>query len=134
MAKYVKQFRFYRELSDDEKTDLAQHPDNIELIKKIKNYPYDITMDALSTNSENLFRACLPIQKLGIQALPGTKFYLNFSPMTNPIIIGATGRFELDLTNSAAEITSLYFEKASLERINKISSACLIVDMVCEEG
>jgi hypothetical protein len=37
----------------------------------------------------------MPIVQLGIQSVPGTKFYLNGS--NNPIIIGNTGIYELDL-------------------------------------
>jgi len=45
--------------------------------------------------------------------LPGTKFNLNAN--LDPIIIGQSGMYELDLTNSSAILTSLTFEKDSLD-------------------
>jgi len=45
--------------------------------------------------------------------LPGTKFNLNAN--LDPIVVGVSGMYELDLTNSSAVITSLTFEKSSLD-------------------
>ena len=36
-----------------------------------------------------------PILQLGIQSLPGTKFYVNGNP--TPVLVGVTGIYELDL-------------------------------------
>jgi len=44
--------------------------------------------------------------------MPGTKFYLNKS--TNPVMIGYTGIYELDL-NGQIEISALNFDKASMD-------------------
>ena len=72
------------------------------------------------------------IIQLGIQALPGTKFNLNAN--LDPIIIGTSGMYELDLTNSSATITTLTFDKHSLDQINKNPDGYLIVDIVYQEG
>ena len=63
--------------------------------------------------SGTAFTDYTPIVQLGIQALPGTKFTLNTN--LDPIVIGTTGIYELDLTNSSAVITSLSFEQNSIQ-------------------
>ena len=72
----------------------------------------------------------MPISQLGIQALPGTKFYLNGS--NDPIIIGHTGIYELDL-EGLAEITALSFDAKSIEAINGNNNSFLIVDIIYEQ-
>lgn len=72
------------------------------------------------------------IEQLGIQTIPGVKFYLNDSP--DAIIIGSTGIYELDLTNKAV-ITALRFDKTSIENITRYGrDFLLLVDMVYKEG
>lgn len=110
MAKQVQQFRFY------------------SISEKSKNQPSSINVSNIVAGS--VFAPYTPITQLGIQALPGTKFYLNNS--TNPIIIGYTGIYELDL-EGIAEIHSLAFEKKSIEAINSINNASLIVDIIYEK-
>lgn len=109
MAKQIKQFRFYAE-------------------KDKRNYPEIISINNLCTGS--IFANYMPISQLGIQALPGTKFYLNNSFL--PIVIGYTGLYELDVDN-LAEITSLVFDNESINKINKTPETYLIVDIVYEE-
>lgn len=72
-----------------------------------------------------------PITQLGIQALPGTKFYLNSTSteITSPIIIGSTGIYELNI-EGISEITNLVFDGASLNNIGENNQAYLIVDIV----
>lgn len=108
MAKKVKQFRFYAHNSN-------------------KNYPNDISYRNLISGS--IFGDYKPIVQLGVQALPGTKFYLNGS--NNPIIIGHTGIYELDL-EGLSEITSLKFDSKSIEAINGNANSFLIVDIIYE--
>lgn len=67
------------------------------------------------------------IEQLGIQAIPGTKFYLNNSP--DPIIIGTTGIYELDLTNESS-ITDLRFHADSINNIKNNQSLSLLVDII----
>lgn len=109
MAKKIMQFRFY---SND---------------NRIQNQPSNISMATLVRGS--VFANYLPITQLGIQALPGTKFYLNNS--TSPILIGSTGIYELDLEGISA-ITDLRFDQASLNAININPNAYLIIDIISD--
>lgn len=94
-----------------------------------KNYPSTISLANLASGSiffpsdGNLHA----IQKLGIQTLPGVKFYLNSNP--KPIIVGATGIYELDLEGQA-EITALSFEVESLAIIDQLANGYIIVDAI----
>lgn len=110
MAKQVKQFRFY------------QH-NNTE-----KNYPSGIHYRNLTSGS--IFSDYMPITQLGIQSLPGTKFYLNQSQI--PIIIGHTGIYELNL-EGLSEITSLRFDPKSIDAISGNANSFLIVDIIYEK-
>ena len=83
MAKQIKQFRYYEQNSN-------------------KNYPNTISLSNLASGS--IFSKYVPIIQLGIQSLPGTKFYLNNS--NDPVIIGNTGIYELNL-NGLSEITAI---------------------------
>lgn len=65
------------------------------------------------------------IQQLGIQALPGTKFYINGS--NSPVLVGFSGLFNLDLTDQG-EITELRFDLNSLKYI-KNANSILIIDI-----
>lgn len=109
MAKKVKQYRYYG--SNDS-----------------RNWPSSVKYQTIVSGS--VFQKEMPVIQLGIQALPGTKFYLNNS--NNPIIIGYTGIYELNL-EGIAEVTSLAFDAKSVEAINKSSNAYLIVDVIYKE-
>ena len=71
------------------------------------------------------------IIQLGIQGLPGTKFYINES--IGPVILGYTGIYELDV-DGISTITSLKFDKKSIETINNNPNAHLIIDFIYESG
>lgn len=107
MAKQIMQFRYYAEQNG-------------------KNQPKNLSQPKLTSGS--IFSNYYPITQLGIQALPGTKFYLNNS--TTPIIIGSTGIYELDL-EGLSEINSLSFDATSISSINKNDNAYLIIDIIC---
>ena len=95
------------------------------------NYPAGLDANALV--SGEIFNNYTPITQLGIQALPGTIFYLNNNETrSNPIMLGYTGMYELNL-EGIAEINTLSFELQSLERISRVPGACLIIDVVFEE-
>lgn len=111
MAKQVKQFRYY-----------SEDVNNIN-----SNYPSNINKKTLV--SGETFAKYMPVSKLGIQSVPGTKFYLNNS--SSPIIIGHTGIFELDL-NEFTEIIALRFDAKSIQFINDNLNAYLIIDMIYE--
>lgn len=84
-----------------------------------------------------IFSAKLPILQLGIQALPGTKFYMNNSK--EPVIIGSTGIYELDLQGKA-EVNALAFDAKSIDVINNMNKSFpegngyLIVDIIYDDG
>lgn len=113
MAKQVKQFRYY----GDE--------------NRANNWPQGLSMRQLISGSA--FTSCIPILQLGIQALPGTEFYLNNPDDSNPIIIGNTGIYELDLSG-LSEIISLRFRQKSLQLISENKNAHLIIDIIYEDG
>ncbi len=69
-----------------------------------------------------------PILQLGIQGPPGTEFYLNGS--NEPIKIGASGIFDLDIKNNA-RITELTFNSSSLSKITN-DGQYIIVDIIYE--
>ena len=52
------------------------------------------SLSSLDLSSGTAFVDYMPIVQLGIQALPGTKFNLNTN--LDPIIVGASGMYELD--------------------------------------
>lgn len=112
MAKVVKQYRYYN--AEDS-----------------KNQPQsEISLQTLETGSVFFSESGLAaITQLGIQTLPGTKFYLNNAK--KPIIVGATGIYELEL-EGISEINSLFFDKDSLETIEEVGNAYLIVDALYE--
>lgn len=110
MAKQIKQFRYYEQGS-------------------AKNYPSNISAANLASGS--IFSKFMPVIQLGIQSLPGTKFYLNNS--NDPVIIGNTGIYELNL-NGLSEITAIEFERQSINAITANQNAYLIVDILYEDG
>lgn len=117
MAKKIKQFRYYAE------NDTNANPNYT------RNYPDSISARNLVSGS--IFATSTPIVQLGIQALPGTRFFLNGNQY--PIIIGNTGIYELDLQGQG-EITALSFESRSINAIKENENAYLIVDIIYEEG
>ena len=126
MIKKVKQFRFFGDSNlifnsnDQEQQTYHQMDDN--------------QPDGLSSNdlmSGEIFKSFLPIIQLGVQTLPGVKFHLNTN--LDPIIVGSSGIYELDLTDSSVKITYISFEQKSLELINNSPDGYLIIDIVYQE-
>lgn len=113
MARVVKQYRFY----NDNDT--------------VRNQPSGINRDNLRNGVIFDSPSCYPILQLGIQALPGTKFYLNSS--IDPVVVGFTGIYELDLDNQA-EIVKLTFEKKSIDAIANNANGYLIIDVLYDDG
>ena len=121
MANKIKQFRYYNDTN------------NLG-----KNSPSVVTIDGADTNvsythyvSGVVFGECFPILQFGIQSLPGTKFYLNNG--NDPIIIGSTGIYELDLEGQT-EITQIQMDGGSMKTINDNDSAYLIIDIIYDNG
>lgn len=111
MAYLVKQFRYYNNNSE-------------------KNQPSDLQSSALING--DVFAQYAPIVQLGVQGLPGTKFEVNASP--EPILIGSTGIYELDLHDKAT-ISSLRFAADSVKTIQNgfdNNTSFLIVDIIYE--
>jgi hypothetical protein len=118
MANKIKQYRYYNE--DD----------------TINNQPVYLSdgntpVKAIHYVNGDVFGNCYPILQLGIQAIPGTKFYLNEA--SEPVIIGATGIYELDLGGDT-EISKIQFEARSMRMINESQNAYLIVDIIYDNG
>ena len=88
MIRKVYQFRYYNEGSDKN-----YHPD-------MGKEEYD-KINAENLQSGEAFNTYMPVKQLGIQSIPGTKFYLNYS--SDSIMIGSTGIYEIEL-NSLVEI------------------------------
>lgn len=110
MAKRIKQFRFFST------TDTTHNTPNTNFQTLV---------------SGNLFSDILPILQLGIQALPGTKFYVNSS--TSPVIVGVTGVYEMNLQDNT-QITSLSFDGNSLQAISNSSTGGLIIDVTYDNN
>ena len=112
MAKHIMQFRYY----NDEQGN--------------NNQPEGLKAKNLAETENNVFNKYTPITQLGIQALPGTRFFLNEN-IEGPVIIGSTGIYELDL-EGISKINSLRFDPKSLELIANNPNAFLIVDVIYE--
>lgn len=111
MAKRIQQVRYYGDNNS-------------------KNQPTSLTGNELRTGS--IFSNYIPIRQLGIQTLPGVKFYVNDSP--SPIIVGATGIYELDI-DGLADITGLSFDTTAINLIKASPSTnYLLVDLIYEDG
>lgn len=97
-----------------------------------KTWPTNLSQNALTDiNSSGYFNKYFPISQLGIQALPGTKFYLNNNyEQAHPIIIGNSGVYELNL-EGIGEINELKFDAASIRTI--ANTGHLIIDIVYGE-
>lgn len=105
MANTIQQYRFYEKSSP-------------------KNYMIEDVKDLITGD---FLKKKIPIIQLGIQALEGTRFYLN--GQTEPIIIGESGIFELEL-DGVTEISKIQFDCASLDAIIKDKNATLIIDTI----
>lgn len=111
MAKRIMQFRYYDETNGN-------------------NQPSGINIDNLSSSTNSIFDGYKSITQLGIQALPGTRFFLN-NNTDGPIVIGSTGIYELEL-EGISSIEALRFERASLNSIRDNPNVGLIIDIVYE--
>lgn len=125
MTKKVAQFRFF----GDANSNFNSQDENVIYHQLDNNSPNGLTMTDLA--SGEIFSNYTPIIQLGIQSFPGLKFNLNAN--LDPVMIGASGIYELDLTDSSVALTSITFEKDSLELINKNPDGYLIIDIVYQE-
>ena len=113
--KQIKQFRYYGSTGQA----LQQ------------NYPVLANYYGTLTKG-NLFASHGNISHLGIQATPGTKFYLNNSSF--PIIIGSTGIYELE-TGGLGNIFAIKFDPSTLAWYDEEGSVeRILIDIVFEGG
>ena len=114
MKKQIKQFRYYGD-------------------GNVKNQPAEIS--SLNLASGSIFfnqEQLTSITQLGVQTIPGTLLYINNA--VEPIIVGSTGIYELNLEN-ISEITALSFHQDSIKFINNTSNiAYLVVDAIYNVG
>ena len=110
MAKKVYQYRYYSD----------KHKDNNPTDSTLKHF---VSGGALGNN--------IPVVQLGIQTMPGTRFYINDEHKERPIIIGNSGVYEINLNNKTA-INNLSFDLESMENIRNNPMAYLIIDTVYE--
>ena len=102
-----------------------------------RNYPDGITKPNLKSGSIFFKNNPGVITMLGIQASPGTAFYLNNTEQ--PTIIGSVGNYQLDL-QGIGEITSIRFDEDSLSAIDNANNGVfggtehIIVDAIYESG
>lgn len=123
MAYKVKQFRYYNDKSSEVSESKRNQPTTLNGTTTLITSQHYVNGDVFGKN--------FPVTQLGIQALPGTKFYLNEA--VDPVIIGATGIYELDLTNGI-QISKISFAYDSMENIKNNDNAFLIVDIIYDDG
>lgn len=112
MIKKLQQFRFYASGNSN-------------------NNPTSNPIDFFSGDSGVGLNAYMPITHLGIQTLPGVKFYLNANTET-PIVVGVTGIYELDMAGTTGIINSIRFDPNSINNISSTPEGYLIVDIIYE--
>ena len=112
MSKTIMQYRFY------EKENPHNQPSDINII--------DLAMGTTFLSDDIKTNYGL-ITSIGIQTLPGTKLSINQN--IDPVIVGHSGIFELDLTGKSS-IYKLAFGIKSLEKIASAENGHLIVDVV----
>lgn len=109
MAKMIKQHRYYG----------LNHSDNTGA-----EYSTLITGSAFSYGKNSKILA------LGIQTVPGIKFYLNGD--SNPVYIGPSGVYEIDYSDNC-EIKSLKFDETTISLIEEPQNY-LIIDIMYDNG
>lgn len=123
MAKRIKQYRYYSDNNDGVTKNQPQ-----QVLGEDKVY-YNVSYKHYVSGL--VFGADFPVLQLGIQALPGTKFYLNNA--VDPIVIGLTGIWEIDL-DGQTEITAIQIDNQSIQNIRDNKNAFLIIDVVYDDG
>jgi len=145
MAKNLRQFRFYgpKDLrnyppvevtldSTDSRLGTQPSEEDVEAYKAWLKAKEDIekNLEIEKYSSGSVFKDVYPIKQLGIQSIPGTKFYLNNS--LNPLIIDSSGIYDLEVENGV-EINKLEFDKKSLRQLGLIGNYFLLVDILYGE-
>lgn len=114
-----KQYRFFDVTTEIENGEVVYKGENS------RNTPAYIGRDMIT--SASIFTGSMNVRRLGVQSLPGVKFFLN----NQECVIGASGVWELDLTNyPTLSIESFRIDAKSLEIISDNPDAYLIIDTV----
>ena len=116
MANRVKQFRYYSDGSENNQPKIMPNGENVTYANYV---------------SGEVFGNYFPVTQLGVQALPGTKLYLNHA--LEPILIGITGIYDLEL-NEQTQITKIQFNVDSMQMLKDNNNAYLIVDIIYDDG
>ena len=104
------------------------------LFAQVRYNQYNSSMSnttAAAMKSGAAFANLSPIVQLGIQAPPGTKFYLGSTG--NALMVGASGVFQLDLREKGA-ISGLRFDEQSINFVELTKSSYIIVDVLYGGG
>ena len=109
----IKQYRYFGEVNE-----------NSETVKS------NVTKERLKGGSTEAALCPGNLTKLGIQTLPGVMFTVTQD--NEYIIIGMSGIFELDLTNSITTINYLAIHPNSLNMIDNNPGGYIIIDMEYE--
>lgn len=96
-----------------------------------RNYPAEISALRLQTGSIFFADTSLGvITQLGIQTMPGIKFYLNSN--VDPVTVGQSGIFDLDVEN-ISQITALQFDPESIKKLDSSPNSYLLIDAIYEK-
>lgn len=107
MAKQIKQIRWF---GDGDK----------------RNYPSTVNVQDLL--DKNYFEQFSPILQLSIHTLPGVKVYFN-DQTDNPIYVGHSGVYQLDLQDTSAVLWGMHFDSEDLDDIED-TNVGLIIDLM----
>lgn len=134
MTRKVIQIRYYNENDNKNYPPLPivkQDEGTIAPEIDLTRYSEDIGQYATAENLKTgvVFQNYMPLASLGIQTMPGVKFYLNRG--AQPVIVGSTGIYEID-AKYLADINWLAFDQNSIKMIQENESAYIIVDILYE--
>ena len=120
--KHFKQLRYFGENDPRNSAGIV----NSNIFYDTKSLNYYIINDKLPPENGDFTVSIPTIKHLGIQTIPGVKFYIN--EVKEPIIIGQTGIFELDLFQYPS-LTINGFKVGTLD-FSEGSNCFLIIDLV----
>lgn len=120
MGREMRQFRYYKEGEG-----VFSMGGN-----SVTNYFPGATVNLVNENDPGLSVDLTPygIVQLGIQTVPGTRIKFNHS--INPVVIGYSGIYELNLEQSAGVINQFSIDYNSMQIINDLPNGFFIMDIV----
>lgn len=90
-----------------------------------ENLPSELNSITLIDGS--CFDKYYPITQLSVQALPNTKFYINYGE--SPCIVGHSGKLDLSFLYGD-KINRLCFDKASIDQIKSDGGQFLLINII----